>query len=159
MTDTQKISEKWLNELKDDLISSYTRKKRKASGRWAKELSSEYNEKNDIARLRIEGTRYTEQMIRGRKVNKKQDKESIRRFVGWAGSTFLKKWVQDKGLNISPYAVAHKIATKGIKVPNKFYKGDFISEVLTDERIRELTIELNRGFLGKAKVEIKNIFR
>ena len=77
-------------------------------------------------------------MTQGRVKNSKQTPEQLRAFVGWAGSTFLADWVKNKGLSISPYAVAWKIARDGVKVPNRFNDGQLLEETFTAANIEKL---------------------
>jgi len=62
----------------------------------------------------------------------------LKAWVGWAGSTFLKKWVDDKGLNINPFAVAWKIAREGWRVPNSNNSGKLLDDVLSFSKVEEL---------------------
>ena len=95
-----------------------------ASGEWEENVEARGNE--------IWGRHYAEYLVEGRPPNKDQDPEAMRRWVGWAGSTFLKYWVQNKGLNISPYAVAWKIAREGTDwYPN----GSDLLEVLESKEV------------------------
>jgi hypothetical protein len=134
----QDIINTWMDGVQTNLVANYERLGLRASGRWANSLEQFSEQKGGAIRFGIKGESYTEQLQRGRRPNQKQDKESIRKWVGWAGSTFIKKWVEDKGLNISPYAVAHKIASEGWKVPNKHNAGGLVTDVVTDARILEL---------------------
>jgi hypothetical protein len=74
----------------------------------------------------------------GRKPNENQDPKALKAWVGWAGSTFLKAWVKDKGLSISPFAVAWKIAKEGVKVPNPKNDGKLLDTIFTPDRIDSL---------------------
>ena len=67
--------------------------------------------------------------------------------------------MQNKRLNINPFAVAYKIAREGIKVPNKFNPGTLISDVFTVERAN-LLVKMYRDFLvSEAKTEILKEFK
>lgn len=145
MTIKDQISD-WLTGLVNDLVSNYTRLGLKASGNWEKELESEVEEKAQGFRFKILGANYTYWLEHGRGPNVNQSKEALRRFVGWAGSTFLKDWVKHKKLDINPYSVAYKIAKHGIKVPNRFNPGKLISNVITDNRINELIKQVSYIF-------------
>src|SRR5690606_39016092 len=76
-----------------------------ASGQW----------KNNVEAMgtAIWGMDYTEYLAKGRSANSDQSPEAIKAWVGWAGSTLIKQWLNDKGLNLNPYAVAQNIARKG----------------------------------------------
>lgn len=142
----------WFDERQQALIDSYNETGRKASGNWEKELESEVRETGGKIKGRITGARYTEQLIRGRRPNKNQSPESLQAFVGWAGSTFLKDWVKNKGLSINPYAVARKIATQGIEVPNAHNQGDLISRAFPQEELNGLR-DIVRKHFGRVIIE------
>lgn len=105
--------EKWFEGRRVALIKEYN--PIKASGKFAEELQVNVKQQGSKIKGEITGARHTEQIIKGRRPNRKQDSDSLRSFVGWAGSTFLRQWVKDKGLSINPYAVAYKIAREGFQ--------------------------------------------
>lgn len=147
-----------LEKVKKDLIDSYQSKGLRASGNWEKELESFYELTGNGYRFGILGANYTDVLQNGRQPNKKQDDKSLKAWVGWAGSTFLKDWVSDKGLTISPFAVAWKIAREGVKVPNKNNKGGLISDVINDETIKTFTEIIKFDKLVTLKSDVRNIF-
>ena len=98
-------------------------------------------------------------MVHGRGKNSSQDKEAVRKWVGWAGSTFLKKWVEDKGLDISPFAVAYKIARQGIRVPNENNDGRLISEVITAQSISGLLEKMGAYIITDIKTDIQKTWQ
>ena len=77
----------------------------------------------------------------------------------WAGSTFLKKWVADKGLDISPFAVAYKIAREGIRVPNQHNDGALISSVINDNSIERLLSDMGIYVITDIKTEIQKTWQ
>ena len=144
----------WLDGVEVDLVDNYNRLGLRASGRWANSLEQFNEGTGGQYRIGIKGEQYTNQLENGRRPNSRQDKDSIRRWVGWAGSTFIKKWVDDKGLNISPYAVAYKIAQEGWKVPNKHNAGGLVSDVVTSKRIEELNKSMSIFFVDTFKSNV-----
>ena len=100
------------------------------------------------------GAPYTGIMETGRKPNEKQDKGSIKAWVGWAGNTFIKDWVNRKGLSINPFAIAYKIAREGIKVPNHYNPGNLISDVITNERIEKLSNSISNIIVTNLKSDV-----
>jgi len=50
----------------------------------------------------------------------------------------LEQWVVDKGIDVNPYAAAHKIVNEGITVPNPFNPGGVISDIINDDWLTEL---------------------
>jgi hypothetical protein len=79
--------------------------------------------------------------------------------VGWAGSTFLKKWVEDKGIAANPFAVAQKIAREGIRVPNRYNAGDVVAKVINAQRIQQLAEQVKPDTIEFARSEIRKILR
>ena len=132
----------WLEDTKRALIANYDRLGLRASGQWAETLAPFKEISRDKIKTGIEGQDYTFWIENGRKPNADQIPEAIRAWVGWAGSTFIDKWVKDKGINANPYAVAYKIARAGWSVPNTHNSGGLVSDVVTNERIQELNRNL-----------------
>ena len=122
----------WLEEQKTSIIANYNAKGRKASGRFERETYVQM----DTNKGSIMSPPYAGVMLFGRRANSNQDTKAIRSWVGWAGSTFLKDWVQNKGLSISPFAVAYKIAQKGIAEPTP--PNGLVTEVVNEDAIKEL---------------------
>ena len=122
----------WLEEQKTSIIANYNAKGLRASGRFERETYVQM----DTNKGAIMSPRYAGVMLFGRRANSSQDTKAIRSWVGWAGSTFLKDWVQNKGLSISPFAVAYKIAQKGIAEPTP--PNGLVTEVVNEDAIKEL---------------------
>lgn len=156
MTDVRQNITTWVDETKKALIDEYVSSGRKASGQWAKELSDETTVTFDKVNIKILGAAYTGALVNGRKPN--QNKENIRAFVGWAGSTFLAQWVKDKGIKASPYAIAYSIARNGIKVPNQHNDGKLIDNVITDERIAKLLQSITQVYDIQIRSEVMKIY-
>ena len=150
--------ESWLNKIQSGLVESYISKGLNASGEWEKSLEQFYSKSESKFTFGIKANDYSEYMQNGRRPNKKQSPEDIKKWVGWAGSTFLKKWVQDKGLSVSPFAVAHKIAKEGIKVPNTHNVGGLVTDVVNDESIKELSDSLTLFFVEKIRSDLRKVF-
>lgn len=156
MNTIEKIRQ-WTSAIHIDFVRNYKEMGLRASGNWESQLSEDIKETESGYRITFFGLSYTKQLEEGRRPN--TNEKSIRAFVGWAGSTFLAEWVKNKGLAISPYAVAYKIAREGIAVPNGFNKGGLVSGVLTTERIDELLRSV-LGTLGEnLKSDIKTMFK
>lgn len=132
------IIQDWLSGVQTDLKKEYIRLKLKASGNWARQLEPFVFTEPDRLRAGIKGTKYTEYITLGRRPNQDQTDEGLRKWVGWAGSTFIAEWVKQKNISVNPFAVAWKIAREGWQVPNKFNKGGLIGNVVTRDRVREL---------------------
>ena len=150
MEGIQQILNDWAERTRQELISTYRRKGLKASGAFEAGLTTDTTE----SRTQIWTVPHTWYMVQGRGKNSSQDKEAVRKWVGWAGSTFLKKWVDDKGLSISPFAVAYKIAREGIRVPNQYNDGTLISSVINDNSIERLLSDMGIFEIKEIKSEI-----
>ena len=114
------------------LIPRYKELGMKASGEWEKSLETQRTGTNEAV---IRGRFYSEFLAKGRGANRDQSEEGLRRWAVWAGNTFIKKWVEDKGLATNPIAVAYNIAKRGTSWKRK--GGSNLLEVLTEpETIR-----------------------
>lgn len=145
----------WMEERKQQLITNYIQLGLRASGNWPNTLQSIVNELPFETRLKMKAAGYSQQMIQGRGQNKDQSKESIKAWVGWAGSTFLDQWVKYKNLNMSPFAVAYSIAKKGIVVPNRFNTGELMKGVITQSNLERLLRILGGETIRNLRDDIK----
>lgn len=108
----------------------------------------------------IEVPLYNKGLVQGRKPNSKQDDESLRKWVGWAGSTFLKDWCNFKGIEEgAAFAIAWKIAMEGTTVPNRFNDGNLVNETITPESIKQLTNDLGAFYIKEIKSDIQTIWQ
>lgn len=155
MESIKSILNRWALASEVKLIKNYEAKNLKASGHFAESLRSEITENS----VTIYGAKQVEMMVAGRKANTKQDDESLRKWVGWAGSTFLKDWVKDKGLSLSSYAVAWKIAREGVKVPNTHNDGRLLKDTFTPENISSLTKEIGRFYAVEISSSIQKAWQ
>lgn len=149
---------KWTEERKAALINSYNQEGLKASGNWERELESEVKQEGSKIYVRINGAKYTEQLIRGRRPTTSMT----------AGNPTLqeiiRQWIDDKG--IEPYGniskdslslvISEKIHRDGIKVPNKYNSGIFIDRVFytTDGTLTQFRNILNNHYATTIKQEI-----
>lgn len=157
MTDgTPEIVEAWLVDSKAALLDTYRDWGFKASGEWAKTLSHYVKPQGSHILAGIDGANYTRYMALGRGRNEIQTKKAITKWVRWAGSTFIKKWLADKGLAYNPYGLAYKIATEGYK---QHKSGNFIGAVFTPQRLNELTARLGGYVVKELEIELLNILR
>lgn len=147
-----------LIDLQRELVLNYDKLGLRASGKWANELENFYNETGNGYRFGILGASYSDIMENGRRPNKKQNKESLRKWVGWAGSTFLKDWVDNKGLTISPFAVAWKIAREGVKVPNAFNSGGLVTDVINEQSVEQFAEIIRFDVIESISSEVKGVF-
>ena len=155
MEGIQFILNEWAERTKQELIDNYKSMGLKASGSFEDGLSTETDESS----TKIWTVPHTWFMVEGRGRNSSQDKDKVKKWVGWAGSTFLKKWVDDKGLDISPFAVAYKIAREGIRVPNQYNDGTLISSVINDNSIERLLSDMGIYTIKEIKSEIIKTWR
>lgn len=154
MSSARAIIDNWLNGVERDLIGNYNRLGLKASGQWEQSLEQFVSTTNQGFTVGIKGQDYTDQLENGRSPNQNQSPEALKAWVGWAGSTFLAEWVNDKNVDINPYAVAWSIARNGWVVPNRYNAGGLVSDVVTTERISQLNKELVLFKVGEFKSNI-----
>ena len=98
-----------------------------ASGEWLNNLEVIATNNREAV---IRGRDYSYYLVRGRGANKDQSLEGLRKWAVWAGNTFIKEWVRNKGLAADPIAVAMSIAKKGTSWKRK--GGSDLLEVLTE---------------------------
>lgn len=138
-----------LSKLSQELIEKYDELGMRASGEWAEAVEVMVT----INVGKILGLDYTQELAFGRPPNKNSSPEVLRRWVGWAGSTFIAKWVKDKGLPHDPFAVAWKIAREGT---NYHPLGtDLIDGVITTGRVAEMMTNIG----NKVSVRMADNFR
>lgn len=132
------------------VIPDFEKRNHNASGKWIASLGV----RTETTRSVITGMDYTEYLMRGREPNKDQSPEAIRKWVGWYGANVFTPWVQNKGLNLNPYAVAYKVATEGTNVP-KEGNNDFL-EILKTKEVQDFIIS---KLSEKIKVNVIGILR
>jgi len=144
-----------MEQRKAVLLSNYESKGLKASGAFGQGVRIEPRQDGSSMYAPIQVLMMTE----GRKPNTNQDPKALKKFVGWAGSTFLKKWVSDRGLQVSPYAVAWSIARNGVKVPNAHNDGRLLTDTFTQESKQELFKSITRSYVTELKTDIHNLWQ
>ena len=130
-----------VEQIKKEIFESYISKGLVASGEFGRELKV-----NDLGnRVTITAPKHTIQMEQGRKAG------------AFPPVSAIKKWIQDKnrtaGTDIpeeAAYAIAYVIKRDGIKVPNKYNGGGVVSDVMNPERVKRLTLDINK--IIKAKI-------
>ena len=158
----KEILENWLRMIAEDYKANMDAKGLTASGNTKSKTKVVMREDGGS----IEVPLYNKALVQGRRPNTKQDPESLRKWVGWAGSTFLADWVQDKGLPSGiAYAVAWKIAKEGWKVPNanksgrNFNDGTLIADTITPEKKTTLFKSLGENYTTEIKLTINEIWQ
>jgi len=150
---TEKV-ETYFNKTVKDLIQSYESKGLRASGRYAKELKSVITASGTKINAKITGPIEAIFMEGGRGPNKVQDQQAVRN-LGW----HLQQWVKDKGIDVNPYAAAHKIVYHGITVPNPHNPGGVISDVINDNWFKELNSILRFDVIKDIKSDVLKEFK
>lgn len=140
------------SKLKIDLLESYEKNNRKASGNWGRTLTEYITETESKINFGIKGEYYTYWMQNGRNPNSDQSTEGLLRFARWAGSTFIKQWVIDKGISASPFAVAYSIAKKG-------YKAKPLLNFINEQYFEELTKQLVNYNIEKLQSNIIKTYK
>ena len=111
-----------------DLIANYDKLGLRASGRYAKELKAVIVQSGTKISAKITGPAQSYFMEQGRGANREQTHQQVKNL-----GMILEQWVIDKGIDVNPYAAAHKIVHEGIAVPNRFNPGGVISDVIDDK--------------------------
>ena len=127
------IVKEYADKAVKDLIRSYESKGLRASGRYARELKSVVTKSGTKTNLKITGPIEAYFMEHGRGPNKAPSHQAVKN-LGW----HLQQWVEDKGIDVNPYAAAHKIVYEGIRVPNPHNPGGVISDIINDDWFAEL---------------------
>lgn len=130
-----------VEQIKKEIFESYVSKGLVASGEFGRDLKV-----NDLGdRVTITAPHYVVQMVQGRKAG------------SFPPVSAIKKWIQDKnrtvGANIpeeAAFAIAYVMKRDGIKVPNKFNGGGVVSDIINPERVKRLTLDINK--IIKAKI-------
>ena len=130
-----------VEQVKKEIFESYISKGLVASGEFGRELKV-----NDLGnRVTITAPAHVYQMELGRKAGAFPPVSAIR------------QWIKDKnrtaGTDIpeeAAYAIAYVIKRDGIKVPNRYNGGGVVSDIINPERVKRLTLDINR--IIKAKI-------
>lgn len=122
----------WLEEQKTGIIANYNAKGRRASGGFETKTYVQVEDNKGA----IMAPRYAGVMLFGRRPNLNQSDKAIMHFTRWAGHYIFKDWVQAKGYNINPYAVAYKVAKYGVDEPTP--PNGLVTEVVNADAIKEL---------------------
>lgn len=125
--------ETYFNKTVQDMIKNYDDLGLRASGRYARELKVIITQSGTKTNAKITGPIQSIFMEQGRGPNKDTSMKSVR-----ALGHILEQWVKDKGIDVNPYAAAHKIVNQGIQVPNPHNPGGVISDVINDQWLEEL---------------------
>lgn len=138
----------------EDLIKSYEQKGLRASGKYAQSLVKEIRQEGTHTIAKIKGASHVYFLQHGRGPNKVQTHQAVKN-LGW----HLQKWVRDKGIDVNPYAAAHKIVHEGIKVPNSHNPGGVVSDVINSEWLKEIVNLLRFDTIETAKSEVLKEFK
>lgn len=154
----EQIVKDWVKGKERALIKNYDEKGLRSSGNWANDLESVFSVSKTQINVKFLGSYYSEWLEEpGRAPNKNQDPVALRAFVGWAGSTWLKDWVERKGIGANPYAIAWKIAREGVPVPNENNPGGLISDILNLEAVQELAKLVGDYYINEIRTDLKQI--
>ncbi len=141
--DRDKFFEDFMDRLKQKLIAKYDQYGLRASGKYAEELEAEITPTN----LRMWGAHHSTYMENGRDSGPADYRKL---------APFMLQWIEVKqGLpsifyekkHSMAFAIAHKVANEGIKVPNEFNKGEVVSLVVNDFLANDIALLLD--FLGE----------
>ena len=146
--------EKYFNTTVKELIENYDRLGLRSSGRYARELKVVITKNGSKINAKITGPVESIFMEQGRGPNKDKSHKSVQ-----ALGHILEQWVKDKGIDVNPYAAAHKIVNKGITVPNPHNKGGVISDIINDEWKQGLTDMLRFDVIKGIKSDVLTAFK
>ena len=118
------------------LIPKFKELNMNASGKWIASLGTERRSNKEGV---IRGIDYSYWLSKGRNPNSDQSPEALRAWAVWAGNTFIKDWVRNKGLAADPIAVAYNIAKKGTSWKRK--GGSDLLEVLESPEVQKYVAE------------------
>ena len=137
-----------------DLIDNYNKLGLRASGRYARELKSVVTTSGTKTNLKITGPIEAIFMEQGRGPNKVQSHQAVKN-LGW----YLQQWVADKGIDVNPYAAAHKIVYEGITVPNPNNPGGVISDIINDQWFAELNKIIGFDVITRIESDVLKQFK
>lgn len=136
------------------VIPDFEKRGHDASGNWLANIGSRVEPNKGI----ITGTDYTYYLIHGRGPNNDQDPSAINRWVRGFGKNVFAPWIENKGLNLNPYAVAYSIARTGTKT----YKeggSDFL-QILESKEVQDYIISrLTEFYINDVKVKLSDSLR
>lgn len=145
------------NNIAARILEQYNALGLPASRRFEKELEVKAEDSPFRKHIIVYGSAYTGALISGRQKNSDQSQAAIKAFVGWAGNTWAKQWVEDKGLTINPFAVAYKIATKGITVPNTHNSGALLDTALPEDILTEYINDMVGLRISEMRSDVANV--
>lgn len=144
----------YFDKTKGDLVKSYESKGLRASGEYGRELRVIISQQGTKINAKITGPIQSIFMEGGRGPNKDTSHQAVKN-LGW----HLKQWVADKGINVNPYAAAHKIVNKGITVPGPYNPGGVISDIINDNWFTELNKILRFDVVSSIRSDVLKQFK
>lgn len=164
MSELTENIEKWMNEVKSDLIRNYELKGLKASGNWAKSLESKITE----TRATLYAAKYTGAIENGRAPTKNKGNGNVREMI--------RAWIDNKGIYPKPiigdngklskpmtkdqlsYAITNVIHKKGTKTFINKTTTNLVGGVINDNKIKELLTIVKEYMAGKIRSDILKPF-
>lgn len=152
----EQIYYRYLERLRLKFIKKYDELGLRASGAFEQKLEPEVTKSSMI----MYGAPHTQFMEKGRGTGP----EDYRKLA-----PFMEQWIEVKqGLpavfyekkKSMAFAIAHKIATEGITVPNEYNQGKLVEDVVNDflaNDIYDMLQELGEIFLSRIKVDLIEI--
>jgi hypothetical protein len=157
MTQERSIFTKYLEQLREKLIKKYDELGLRASGKYEEKLEGEASDHGFV----LFGAKHSEYMERGRGPGGDYKKLApiIKEWIEVKST--LPQFFRDNKQSLS-FAIAHRIANEGIKVPNQFNKGQVVSSVVNDflaNDVDKIINELGLVYLERFRSEISNVFQ
>lgn len=136
----------------EDLTAKYIELGMRSSGKWSRSLETEVIETDTGAILRIKGTKYTIQLVEGRKPGRFPPIQAI---LDWIDA----KRIVPQGITKSSlaYLIARKIATEGT---DYFKQGgtDLISDVINPARVEKIIEKVGDNYLVELVASMERSF-
>ena len=148
------IIKTYLDQTVPELIKSYEGKGLRASGEYARELRTIVTTSGTKINAKITGPVQSIFMEGGRGPNRDTSHQAVKN-LGW----HLQQWVKDKGIDVNPYAAAHKIVNQGIQVPNSHNPGGAISDVINDDWFDKLNESLRFDIIKDVTSDVLKQFK
>lgn len=127
----EKITQAVIDEF---VIPDFNNRGHNASGQWLESLEARAEDNKGI----IRGTDYTKYLVTGSEPQQGKSNKELLAWAGWYGKNVFEAWVESKGLNINPYAVAFNIAKYG----SKTYRdgGSNFLQILESDEVKEFIL-------------------
>ena len=136
MANVKTKTDKWLASTITALIRKYDDMGLRASGKYAESLTPFTEFREGGFKIGVRAAKHSLYMERGIVAQSNPSPDKAKQLY-----PVILQWIKDKGLgfdNSAAFRIALSIVYKGVKVPNRYNKGDVVSSVITRNRIDDL---------------------